>query len=156
MKQYERIIFVDADDTSRAPMAKAILQKKTLPWPMEIISRGLVVLFPQPVNQKVEAVLVRNGCTAKDHVTVPLSDEDINEKTLILTMEESQRIRILEQYQQVPHLATIAGYLRINGDIPALYGEPLPEYGKCYEVLDALITMLIKQLAEEAKEENEK
>ncbi|MDD7739879.1 MAG: phosphotyrosine protein phosphatase [Fusicatenibacter sp.] len=155
MKPYDRIIFVDADDTSRAPMAKAIMQKKEFPWPMEILSRGLVVLFPQPVNQKVEAVLVRNGCTAKEYVTVPLKAEDINERTLILTMEESQRIRILEQYGEVPHLATIAGYLHINGDIPALYGEPLPEYGKCYEVLDALISMLIEQLTEEAKEEKE-
>ena len=51
MKHYSRILFVDADDTARAPMAKAILQSKELPWPMEIGSRGLVVLFPQPVNQ---------------------------------------------------------------------------------------------------------
>ena len=55
---------MDADDTARAPMAKAILQSKELPWPMEIGSRGLVVLFPQPVNQKVEAVLARNGLSA--------------------------------------------------------------------------------------------
>ena len=67
MKHYSRILFVDADDTARAPMAKAILQSKELPWPMEIGSRGLVVLFPQPVNQKVEAVLARNGLSAKDH-----------------------------------------------------------------------------------------
>ena len=63
---------MDADDTARAPMAKAILQSKELPWPMEIGSRGLVVLFPQPVNQKVEAVLARNGLSAKDHTTTPL------------------------------------------------------------------------------------
>ena len=50
MKHYSRILFVDADDTARAPMAKAILQSKELPWPMEIGSRGLVVLFPQPVK----------------------------------------------------------------------------------------------------------
>lgn len=76
MKHYSRILFVDADDTARAPMAKAILQSKELPWPMEIGSRGLVVLFPQPVNQKVEAVLARNGLSAKDHTTTPLTAED--------------------------------------------------------------------------------
>ena len=70
---------MDADDTARAPMAKAILQSKELPWPMEIGSRGLVVLFPQPVNQKVEAVLARNGLSAKDHTTTPLTAEDIND-----------------------------------------------------------------------------
>ena len=30
MKHYSRILFVDADDTARAPMAKAILQSKEL------------------------------------------------------------------------------------------------------------------------------
>ena len=89
---------MDADDTARAPMAKAILQSKELPWPMEIGSRGLVVLFPQPVNQKVEAVLARNGLSAKDHTTTPLTAEDINDDTLLLVMEDSQREKIREDF----------------------------------------------------------
>ena len=119
---------MDADDTARAPMAKAILQSKELPWPMEIGSRGLVVLFPQPVNQKVEAVLARNGLSAKDHTTTPLTAEDIND------------------------LQTIAGFLRLAGDIPALYGEPLTEYGKCYEALEFLIEGVLARLKEEEEQ----
>ena len=95
---------MDADDTARAPMAKAILQSKELPWPMEIGSRGLVVLFPQPVNQKVEAVLARNGLSAKDHTTTPLTAEDINDDTLLLVMEDSQREKIREDFPDAPHL----------------------------------------------------
>lgn len=109
---------MDADDTARAPMAKAILQSKELPWPMEIGSRGLVVLFPQPVNQKVEAVLARNGLSAKDHTTTPLTAEDINDDTLLLVMEDSQREKIREDFPDAPHLQTIAGFLRLAGDIP--------------------------------------
>ena len=93
---------MDADDTARAPMAKAILQSKELPWPMEIGSRGLVVLFPQPVNQKVEAVLARNGLSAKDHTTTPLTAEDINDDTLLLVMEDSQREKIREDFPDAP------------------------------------------------------
>ena len=122
---------MDADDTARAPMAKAILQSKELPWPMEIGSRGLVVLFPQPVNQKVEAVLARNGLSAKDHTTTPLTAEDIPD---------------------APHLQTIAGFLRLAGDIPALYGEPLTEYGKCYEALEFLIEGVLARLKEEEEQ----
>ena len=69
MKHYNRLIFVDADDTSRAPMAKVIMKTKQLFRPIEIDSRGLVVLFPQPINQKAEAVLISNGYTAKDHAS---------------------------------------------------------------------------------------
>ena len=147
-----RILFVDADDTARAPMAKAILQSKELPWPMEIGSRGLVVLFPQPVNQKVEAVLARNGLSAKDHTTTPLTAEDINDDTLLLVMEDSQREKIREDFPDAPHLQTIAGFLRLAGDIPALYGEPLTEYGKCYEALEFLIEGVLARLKEEEEQ----
>ena len=138
---------------ARAPMAKAILQSKELPWwPMEIGSRGLVVLFPQPVNQKVEAVLARNGLSAKDHTTTPLTAEDINDDTLLLVMEDSQREKIREDFPDAPHLQTIAGFLRLAGDIPALYGEPLTEYGKCYEALEFLIEGVLARLKEEEEQ----
>ena len=58
MQKFSRLIFVDGDDTARAPMARVIMEKKYLLEPMEICSRGLVVLFPEPVNQKAEAVLI--------------------------------------------------------------------------------------------------
>ena len=89
-------------------------------------SRGLVVLFPQPVNQKVEAVLARNGLSAKDHTTTPLTAEDINDDTLLLVMEDSQREKIREDFPDAPHLQTIAGFLRLAGDIPAFTGNRLP------------------------------
>ena len=130
-------------------MAKVIMQSKELPWPMEICSRGLVSLFPQPVNQKVEAVLVRNGLTAKDHITSQLSQEDMDEHTLILTMEDGQKTKIWEEFEHVPHLETIAGFLCLDGDVPALYGEPLTEYGKCFEALDYLIDGIIERLKQE-------
>ena len=143
---------MDADDTARAPMAKAILQSKELPWPMEIGSRGLVVLFPQPVNQKVEAVLARNGLSAKDHTTTPLTAEDINDDTLLLVMVVCLWVLFCVDFPDVPHLQTIAGFLRLAGDIPALYGEPLTEYGKCYEALEFLIEGVLARLKEEEEQ----
>lgn len=119
---------MDADDTARAPMAKAILQSKELPWPMEIGSRGLVVLFPQPVNQKVEAVLARNGLSAKDHTTTPLTAEDINDDTLLLVMEDSQREKIREDFPDAPHLQTIC---RISA---AGRRHPRPLRGTAYRI----------------------
>ena len=51
-----------------------------------------------------------------------------------------------------PHLQTIAGFLRLAGDIPALYGEPLTEYGKCYEALEFLIEGVLARLKEEEEQ----
>ena len=77
MKKYDRLIFIDEDDPARPPMAAAIMQKKHLLSPLTICSRGLVVLFPEPVNQKAEAILVSHGLTARDHAAVQLTEEDL-------------------------------------------------------------------------------
>ena len=61
MKKYDRLIFVSNSDTCRGPMAEAILKSKFLLSELEVESRGLVVLFPEPVNQKAEAILASHG-----------------------------------------------------------------------------------------------
>ncbi len=149
MKKYRRLIFVDENDTIRGPMAEAIMRKKYLLEPMEIFSRGLVVLFPEPVNQKAEAVLISNGLTAKEHTARQLEQEDIDEATLILTMKEEYKGRIWSTYENAAHVYTLAEYLHLSGDLPELYGEPLTAYGKCYELLAALLERLALQLNEE-------
>lgn len=149
MKYYDRLIFVDADDTSRAPMAKVIMKTKQLFRPIEIDSRGLVVLFPQPINQKAEAVLISNGYSARDHASVPFSEEDVQENTLILTMEEEQRIRILEEYPQAENVYTISGFLQMNKEVDPVFGGPLTSYGKCYELLENMISGIVVKLNEE-------
>ena len=115
----------------------------------KLVPAGLSVCFR---SQKVEAVLARNGLSAKDHTTTPLTAEDINDDTLLLVMEDSQREKIREDFPDAPHLQTIAGFLRLAGDIPALYGEPLTEYGKCYEALEFLIEGVLARLKEEEEQ----
>ena len=61
MKQYNRILFVAENGTCRAPMAAGILGEYVLKHPVEIGARGMVVLFPEPLNQKAEAVMISNG-----------------------------------------------------------------------------------------------
>ena len=52
--RYKKLIFVDTNDNCRAPMAKFILKRKFLTNPLTIESRGLVVLFPEPMMPKAE------------------------------------------------------------------------------------------------------
>ena len=149
MKKYDKLIFVDADDTARAPMAAAIMQKKYLLSPLKVCSRGLVVLFPEPVNQKAEAILVSHGLTAKDHTAAQLTQEDIEGKVLLLTMEDGQKEKIWTTFHDAPHVYTIAEYIGLSGDLAPLYGEPLMAYGKCYDTLEALVNGLVIRLNEE-------
>ena len=50
MKISRRIIFVAEAGTCRAPMAAALLKEYTLKHPVEVLARGLVVLFQEPLN----------------------------------------------------------------------------------------------------------
>ena len=65
MKPYNRIVFVAESGTCRAPMAAGIFQEYSLNHPVEVLIRGLVVLFPEPLNQKAEAVMIAMALTWK-------------------------------------------------------------------------------------------
>lgn len=149
MKLYKKLIFVDADDTSRAPMAKVIMKTKPLFRPIEIDSRGLVVLFSQPINQKAEAVLISNGYSAKGHASTAFSSEDLQEGNLILTMEEAQRDKIREEYPDAEDIYTISEFLQMEKEVEPVFGEPLTSYGKCYEMLENIISGIVEKLNEE-------
>ena len=91
MEICKRIIFVGQSGSCREPMAAGILKEFTLKYPVEVLARGLVVLFPEPMNQKAEAVLISNGIETEGFVSQQLQEEDITEETLILTMESIHR-----------------------------------------------------------------
>ena len=80
-------------------MAAGIMGDFTLRHPLEILSRGLVVQFQEPMNQKAEAVLISNGINMENYVSQQLTEEDLTEDALVITMEEIHRERILEQFE---------------------------------------------------------
>jgi protein-tyrosine-phosphatase len=149
MKRYDKLIFVSASDTCRGPMAQAIMKSKFLMGPLSIESRGLVVLFPEPINQKAEAVLISNGLSMKDYQSKGLSETDFSETCLILTMETQQKNKILEEYENAVNVYTFAEYLKFEGAIKEPVGGALVDYGECYEVLEILVKRLVILLNEE-------
>ena len=76
MKQYNRILFVAENGTCRAPMAAGILGEYVLKHPVEIGARGMIVLFPEPLNQKAEAVMISNGINLEGYMSAQLTEED--------------------------------------------------------------------------------
>lgn len=149
MKRYDRLIFVSNDDTCRGPMAETVMQSKFLLEDLEIESRGLVVLFPEPVNQKAEAVMVSHGLTMKEHMARALTAEDLTERTLVLTVEESVKEKILRDHEGVVNVHTLSEYISADGDISNPLGGTLPDYGACYEMIEKMITALVVVLNEE-------
>ena len=54
MNPYDKIIFVAQSGTCREQMAKQIMLDFPLRNPAEIEAKGLVVQFPEPINQKAK------------------------------------------------------------------------------------------------------
>ena len=115
MIRYKKVIFVDTSDNCRAPMAELILKRKFLTNPLEIQSRGLVVLFPEPLNPKAEAVLAANGYPDPSHTARQLEQEDIGGDVLLLTMEDRQKSQIWETFENAPHVFTLREYAGESG-----------------------------------------
>lgn len=151
MKRYDRLIFVSNSDTAVGPMAEAILQSKFLLEELMITSKGLIVLFPEPINPKAEAVLVSNGLSMKEHMSDPLEQEDMDDRTLILTLDAGLKQKVLEEFapRQEELVRVLTEYVGAEGEITNPYGGTLADYGRCYEELEALISRLVVQLNEE-------
>ena len=149
MKKYDKLIFVSNSDTCRGPMAEAILKSKFLLSELEVESRGLVVLFPEPVNQKAEAILASHGLTMKDHTAKMLEQEDFDERTLILVMEDALKQRIFQEHENVQNTWQLSEYIKEETDVTEPVGGSLADYGACYELLDSMISSLVVVLNEE-------
>ena len=149
MKKYDRLIFVSNSDTCRGPMAEAILKSKFLLSELEVESRGLVVLFPEPVDQKAEAILASHGLTMKDHTAKMLEQEDFDERTLILVMEDALKQRIFQEHENVQNTWQLSEYIKEETDVTEPVGGSLADYGACYELLDCMISSLVVVLNEE-------
>lgn len=150
MKRYDRLIFVSNSDTAMGPMAEAILQSKYLLDELEITSKGIVVLFPEPINPKAEAVLVSNGLTMKDHMSDPLVREDFDDRTLVLAVSESVRQKLQSEFEPEGALARVLNeYVGELQEVVNPYGGALVDYGQCFSQLEELISKLVVKLNEE-------
>ncbi len=151
MRDYNRIIFVARTGTCRSPMAAGILSEMALKHPVEVVSRGLVVLFPEPLNQKAEAVMISNGINMEGYTSTQLAEEDFTPDTLVFVMERSQLEKIIEKYENVipENIFVLNEFVGDELEIVDPYGGTLQAYGLCYEVIRKSIQKLVELLEEE-------
>lgn len=154
---WDKVIFVCKSGTCRAPMAAALLRECSMKREIEILARGLVVLFPEPLNQKVDAILISNGINMEGYMSEQLVAEDVDEHTLVLVMEEKflpQVAAILgeDKMSQVHVLTALVGE---ELEIMDPYGAPLPSYGLCFESLSKTVRKLANWLNEQEETAHE-
>ena len=145
----KRIIFAVGHGVGRAPMAMMLMKKLIGDNAgVEVLSRGVVVQFPEPLNQKTEAVMISNGITLTDFASEELTDDDITEGTLIFTMDGKHRKMIIDGHEKatVENTFVLTEYLGEELEIVDPYGGTLAAYGLCFEALKESVRKLAVQL----------
>ncbi len=149
MKRYDRIIFISRSNCVRGPMAEAIFQRLDTIGEMQVFSRGLVVLFPEPINPKALLTLENHETPCRKKTSVQFSPKEVTETTLLLTMDERQKDILREEYGIVEHVYTMREYVGEPGDVSDPYGGSLVEYQECYAELSRLVKKILFHISEE-------
>ena len=151
----KKIIMVSTNNTCRSFIAESLLRQLLLDAHqknIEVISRGLVVLFPEPVHVKAaDMVIQKCGIESLDFQSAQLTQEEVEQSDLILTMTEEQKEKILEEYHGYKEIATLNEYASVEGAIIDPYGMEDDDYERCFEQ----IAHLVKKIWEERLGGNE-
>lgn len=143
-----KILFVSGSATISGPMAKGLAQKRLEGYPVEVDCKGLVVLFPEPLNQKAEAVMIGNGIRLQGYSSAQIAREDVGDACLILTLNEKQKEMILEQFPEQKMVYTLSEFTG-EPETHNPYGGELADYGRCFEQIKVMIEKMAERLAEE-------
>ena len=80
---YTKIIFVSKENVLLGPMAEWIMKSILMDKSKQIMSRGLVVLFAEPRDQRVTELLMNHGVPCEEQVSEEFHAEQVDESTLV-------------------------------------------------------------------------
>lgn len=153
LKKVKKLIFVDMHATTRAPMASEIFRynlytDENINRDFKILSRGVVVNFSEPMNQKAEAVLAGNDIYYKEYQSKEFTPEEVDEYTLVLAMDSDVRDILLEKYSELNEDNTFVLAFFVGEELETMdpYGEPIVKYGLCFEALKEITRNLLLKL----------
>lgn len=149
--KYKKIIFLDEENTFWSPLAETLLKQKlecsgTPASYVHVVSRGNVVLFPEPANQKAAEIACENKLSLSDHAAVQMTNADFAEDTLVLALDNDSKHKAYSKYTEAANVFTLREYIGEHGDIKFQPGKAVSEYADVYTVLDRSLEVLAKKL----------
>lgn len=149
MKRYSQIVFVCTSNTLLSPVAEGIYRNNTPEWMPKGISRGLVVLFEEPINPKCNVLLTQNGYTISGHSqSRQLLKEELTGETLVLTMTLSEKVKLIEEFEHEENVYTIGEFVGEDTDIADPGGSEEERYKECFDELVLRVNKVIRKLEE--------
>ncbi len=142
MNRYQKVIFVSTGGTCRSILAKAIYRNINTNEDLQIESRGLVVLFEEPVNPKAVALAKSKGISIEDEKSEQLTMDDFGDDILVLVMTDLLKKKVYDEFENAVNVYSIREFAGEAIDVEAAYGGELTEYGSQFKYLEKLITIV--------------
>ena len=139
MNRYRKIIFVSHEGTCRSILAKAIYKSINKDKHIQIESRGMIVLFSEPVNPKAVAIAKSKGIDIGEETSAQLVSEDFNDNTLVLVMTDLLKNKVYEEFENAINVYSIREFTKEAVDVEMAFGGELSDYGSQYEYLEKLV-----------------
>ena len=83
--------------------------------------------------------------------TGDLDEKILGEDTLVLTMQESQKQKILSEYPDAGDVYTLGEYVGNMQEIASVYGQTEEQYEEMYKLIQENVVKLAERLNKEAK-----
>lgn len=152
MAEYKKLIFVCKENLILSPMAEYIMKSILMDKTREISSRGLVVLFAEPRDQKATEVLVNHAVPCEEQVSREFAADEVDEQTLVLTMNFMEKVKVVEDYGLADHVFTLREFAEdeegenLDPDLADPYGGGDEAYEETYVEMKDLLYKVKKKL----------
>ena len=123
----------------------ALLKKQELNQEYEVLARGTVVLFAEPMNPRAEELLKAHAIEVPGIEATKL-ESVIENDTLVLAMTDALKRKITNEYTDLGNLYTLHEFIDEKEEIPNIYGRSQDEYEKIFERLQSYICKLARKL----------
>ena len=143
---YDKLIFVCKENVYLSPMAEWIMKSILMDKSIEICSRGLVVLFPEPTNKKVTDILMNHSIPCEEQVSREFDPAEVDEKTLIFTTNFTEKVKLVEDFELSENVYTLKEFVDEEGDVMDPYGGDEEAYEQSYLELKDLLYKAKKKL----------
>lgn len=151
-----KITFVGQGESGRSYMAKAIMDDRIRRAGMEGIevkARGLVVLFPEPVNPKVQIVIENNQLNLEYDSMFQLEQADVDESDLLIVMTQEQKQIVLDSFENVSNIVTMKEVAKEEGELLDPYGKEVMDYEYCFRELERIIDKMMESMQVNVEQE---
>ena len=110
---------------------------------VEVVSRGLVVLFPEPVHPKAADVVREAGFAIRDFQASKLTKEDAKKADLILTITADEKEKVIKEFRDElgdrAEVATLSEFAKEQVGIPDPYGKDKEDYEHCFIAIKRMV-----------------